>query len=119
MSKIKVLVADDDVAIGDVMQILLEDNGYEVLFTSDPSEIHKLIEKKPDIILLDIWMSGVSGKDVCQKIKNDPATAQIPVILFSANRDTREIANEAGADGFIAKPFEIKEIIDVVKKFTS
>lgn len=119
MSKIKVLVADDDVAIGDVMQILLEDNGYEVLFTADPLEIDRLLERNPDIVLLDIWMSGVSGKDVCLKIKNNPATSHIPVILFSANRDTREIAAECGADGFIAKPFDINEIVEVVKKFTS
>ncbi|GAC1380275.1 MAG: response regulator [Ginsengibacter sp.] len=119
MSKIKVLVADDDVAIGDVMQILLEENGYEVFFTGMPSEIDNLLKKEPNIILLDIWMSGVSGKDVCERIKKDPVTKHIPVVLFSANRDTKEIAEQCGADGFIAKPFDISEIINIVKKFTS
>ena len=118
MNKKKVLVADDDPSIVDVMEILLVDNGYEVLITQNPDKIDVLVKQMPDIIFLDIWMSGVSGNDVCQRIKSNDLSKHIPVIMFSANRDTKEIALQCGANGFIAKPFEITEILNVIEKFT-
>lgn len=118
MTKKKVLVADDDPAIVDVLQILLEDQGYEVFATLNAEEVEILIKKEPDMVLLDIWMSGVNGKDICLKLKANEKTKHIPVVMFSANRDTKDIALECGADGFISKPFEINELIDMVKKFT-
>jgi DNA-binding response OmpR family regulator len=118
MTKKKILVADDDSAIVDVLQILLEDQGYEVLATLNAEDIEALMKKGPDMVLLDIWMSGVNGKDICMKIKAKDTTKDIPVIMFSANRDTKDIALQCGADGFICKPFEINELIDIVKKFT-
>ena len=117
MSKKKILVADDDQAIVDVLHILLEDQGYEVLSTIQASGIDALLLQKPDMIILDIWMSGVNGKDVCMRIKKDEATRHIPVIMFSANRDTEEIALQCGADGFITKPFEINELIKLVEEY--
>lgn len=113
----KILVADDDPGIVDAMQILLEDEGYEVIVTMDGETIPTMIGKKPDLVFLDIWMSGVNGNTVCQKLKSDEATKHIPVIMFSANRDTEEIAMECGADGFLSKPFEIKDLLDIVNKY--
>ena len=118
MTKKKILVADDDPAIVDVLQILLEDQGYEVLSTLNAEGIEALVQKKPDMVLLDIWMSGVNGKDICIRIKANENTKHIPVVMFSANRDTKEIAMECGADGFITKPFEINELIELIQKFT-
>jgi DNA-binding response OmpR family regulator len=117
--KKKILVADDDPAIVDVLQILLEDQGYEVLTTLNAEGIEALVQKKPDMVLLDIWMSGVNGKDICLRIKGNNESKHIPVVMFSANRDTKEIAIECGADGFITKPFEINELIELVQKFTN
>jgi CheY-like chemotaxis protein len=119
MNKKKVLIADDDPAIVDVLQILLEDQGFEVLTTLNAEGIDTLLKQGPDMILLDIWMSGVNGKDVCMRIKQDDKTKHIPVIMFSANRDTKDIAMESGANGFITKPFEINELIAIVEKFTN
>jgi DNA-binding response OmpR family regulator len=116
MSK-KILVADDDPGIVDAMQILLEDEGYDVIVTLDGETIPLMIEKNPDLIFLDIWMSGVNGNIVCQKLKADDTTKHIPVIMFSANRDTEEIAMQCGANGFLSKPFEIKHLLDIVHKF--
>lgn len=119
MSKKKVLVADDDASIIDVMQILLEENGYDVITAQNPADIDGLVTQNPDIILLDIWMSGVSGNDVCKRIKSNNAYKNIPIIMFSANRDTKEIAMQCGANGFIAKPFEISEVLKVIENHTS
>ena len=113
----KILVADDDPGIVDAMQILLEDEGYEVIVTMDGETIPTMIAEKPDLVFLDIWMSGVNGNTVCQKLKSEESTKHIPVIMFSANRDTEEIAMQCGADGFLSKPFEIKDLLDIVHKY--
>ena len=69
------------------------------------------------LFFLDIWMSGVNGSTVCEKLKADERTKDIPIIMFSANRDTQDIAMQCGADGFLSKPFEIKELLGIVHKY--
>jgi len=117
MAKKKILVADDDPGIVDAMQILLEDEGYEVITTLDGEKIYELYEQKPDLVFLDIWMSGINGSSVCRKLKTDTATKDTPVIMFSANRDTEDIASQCGADDFLSKPFEINKLLDVARKY--
>jgi two-component system KDP operon response regulator KdpE/two-component system response regulator MprA len=117
MHKKKILVADDDTGIVDAVQIFLEDEGYDVITTFDGEKVFEMFDQKPDLVFLDIWMSGVNGKTVCRQIKADEKMKNIPIIMFSANRDTEEIAIECGADGFLSKPFEIAELLDVVKKY--
>lgn len=117
MAKKKILVADDDAGIVDAMQILLEDEGYEVIVTMNGENIFTMYEQNPDLVFLDIWMSGVNGSTVCRKLKDSNTTRDIPVILFSANRDTEQIALKCGADGFLSKPFEISKLLDTVKKY--
>ena len=117
MTKKKILVADDDTGIVDAMQILLEDEGYDVITTLDGEKVMGLYEQKPDLVFLDIWMSGVNGKSICRLLKANEKTKNVPVIMFSANRDTGDIAADCGADGYLAKPFEIRELLDLVKKY--
>src|SRR5438067_6893051 len=114
----KILVADDDPGIVDAMRILLEDEGYEVIVTLDAENILKLYEEKPDLLFLDIWMSGTDGNTVCKMLKGNDPTKNVPIIIFSANRDIEAIARECGADDFLLKPFEIKDLIAMVKKYT-
>ncbi|MEO6288538.1 MAG: response regulator transcription factor [Ginsengibacter sp.] len=114
----KILVADDDPGIVDVMQILLEDDGYEVITTMDGKKIRALCKQNPDMIFLDIWMSGMDGKIICKELKANPSTCKIPVVLFSANRNTKEISVECGADDYILKPFEIKDLLALARKYT-
>ncbi len=112
-----ILVADDDLAILEVMQMLLEDDGFAVITTMEGKDVKKLCGRQPNMIFLDIWMSGVDGKDVCRQIKSDPETCGIPVVMFSANRDTQEISLQCGADDFILKPFEIKDLLALAHKY--
>lgn len=115
----KILVADDDPGIVDVMKIVLEDEGYDVIATLDGKNILKLCEQNPDLIFLDIWMSGVDGNIICREIKANEELKHIPVVMFSANRDTEQISIECGADDFLSKPFEITELLTLARKHTA
>lgn len=109
------MIADDDPGIVDAVEMLLEFEGYDVASTLDGSTtIPDMKEEQPDLLLLDIWMSGEDGRDICKKIKQDEAIKGVPVIMISASRDIRESAMEAGADDFLAKPFEMNELLKKV-----
>lgn len=115
--KRKILVVDDDPGINESIQYILEDEGYEVLTTLDSTKVTVMLKQKPDLILLDIWMPGINGSDVCKSLKAESATKHIPVIMISATQDTKAIAMEAGANAFIIKPFEMQELLTKVAKF--
>ncbi len=117
--KIKILVADDDPSILEVIELMLTEEGYEVETAVDGESIYKMKKEFPDLLLLDIWMSGMDGRDICRYIKSHELTIDIPIIMVSANKDTAEIALEAGADDFLAKPFEMDDLLAKVKLYTN
>ena len=104
----KILIADDDPGIVDAIEMMLEFEGYEVTSTPDGSTVLQLNDELPDLLLLDIWMSGEDGRDICKKLKSNEATRHLPILMISASRDIRESAMDSGADDFLAKPFEMK-----------
>lgn len=111
------MVADDDPGILDVLNIMLaEIGGYDVTTTSNGQSVMDLREDYPDLFLLDLWMSGIDGREVCQHLKSSDKTKHIPVIIFSANRDVKTIAEAVGADDHLAKPFQMTELLDKVKR---
>lgn len=110
----KVFVADDDRDILDILQMMLSSRGYKVYATTNAMDIFSEQAELPDIILLDIWMSGLDGRDVFVKLKETERTKNIPVIFISANSRLAEIAAEHNADGFIAKPFEMSQLFEKV-----
>ncbi len=114
----KIMIADDDPGIVDAVEMLLEFEGYEVTSTVDGTTVLEMKQELPDLLLLDIWMSGEDGRDICKKLKENKLTKDIPVILISASRDVRESAIAAGADDFLAKPFEMNELLQKVEQFT-
>ena len=114
----KIMIADDDPAIVDALQILLEDEGYDVSATVNGEKVMKINNgSRPDLLLLDIWMSGVNGGDICKQLKCQDTTKEIPVIMISANRDTETIAKQSGADDFLLKPFDIDDLLQKIEKF--
>lgn len=112
--KKKVMVVDDDVGILDSLTILLEEFGYEVETTNDGDMVYDIKNELPDLILLDLWMSGIDGRDVCIYLKKQKLTKNIPIIIFSANKNAEAIAKEAGANDFINKPFDMQELLDKI-----
>ncbi|WPV02188.1 response regulator [Mucilaginibacter sp. cycad4] len=112
------MIADDDPGIVDAVEMLLEFEGYKVTATRDGAAVLGMAEELPDLLLLDIWMSGEDGRDICKRFKEGELTKNIPVIIISASRDVRESAIIAGADDFLAKPFEMDELLKKVAHFT-
>lgn len=112
--KKRILIADDDPSIVEAIKLILEE-GYQTLTVRTGDEIYKL-KRYPDLFLLDIWMAGHNGMDICLYLKGKKETSKIPVIIISANKDTEEIAKKAGADAFILKPFEIDDLLSTIVK---
>lgn len=113
----KIMVVDDDQAILDCVRLLLELNNYQVITISDGRIENKVKREKPDLILLDVWMSGVDGRDVCKSLKQNKEFKGIPIIMFSASKDVAESVDSVGADDFIEKPFEIDELLNKIEKY--
>lgn len=117
--KKKILVADDNPAILDALKIMLEEAGYEVETTEDGATAKNMKQPLPDLLLLDIWMSGVDGRDICKHLKIDAATKHIPIIMVSATKNIEQIAKDSGADGFIAKPFQMDHLLATVASYVN
>lgn len=114
-----VLVADDDAAILESVQLLLEMNNY-VVITSTGENIDQLVkEHHPDIILLDIWMGAIDGKELCKKIKANSASTHIPILMVSASNDIAKSLADTGASGYVEKPFDIDALIQKIEELTS
>jgi DNA-binding response OmpR family regulator len=114
--KKKILIADDNPAILDALKIMLEEEGYDVETTVDGATARDMREHLPDLLLLDIWMSGIDGRDICKHLKSAAATRHIPVIMISATKDIEQIAKDSGADDFISKPFQMEHLLAMVAK---
>lgn len=115
----RILVIDDEEKIRKVLTIHLTAEGYEVVTAANGFEALRDMEKiKPDLIITDIVMPKVSGLEFTQALKNKVETRGIPIIVISAfsDKETVEAARKLGAAKFLAKPFETKNLLDVVKK---
>ena len=114
--KHRVLVADDDQAILESITLILEDAGYVVETSSDGETIQKIHSFQPEVILLDMWMSGIDGRDICREVKKQTTICHIPVIMISASRNVKQASDEVGADDFIEKPFEMDVLLEKVEQ---
>jgi len=115
--KPKVLIVDDDPINIELLEGYLSKE-YDILKAFDGKKALIIVESNPpDIILLDLIMPGINGYQVCKKLKDDPKTNHIPIIIVTSLHETedRNKAIEAGADDFITKPFDIIELSVRVK----
>jgi two-component system cell cycle response regulator DivK len=113
----KVFVFDDNVDILDLCTIILEDAGYDIKTSSTSNNIiEQVMAYTPDIIFMDNWLPDVGGIDATRALKKHNTLKNIPVIYFSANNDVESLAQQAGADGFLSKPFDIQELEDIISK---
>lgn len=121
MNSKKIAIVDDDVAILDSLGTILDMEGFEVNTFVKGSEIFNFVESvsKPNLILLDMWLSGEDGRDICKKLKENEITRNIPVVIMSASRGLEETAIQSGANAFIAKPFEIDDMISKLNQLTA
>jgi CheY-like chemotaxis protein len=115
----KILLADDSVTAQNMGRKILADAGYEVITVNNGSAaLKKIAETKPDLIVLDVYMPGYSGLEVCQRLKEVKETARIPVLLTVGKLEPfkPEEARRVRAEGYIVKPFEASELLSALSK---
>lgn len=115
----KILLADDSVTAQNMGRKILADAGYEVITVNNGSAaLKKIGEQHPDVIVLDVYMPGYSGLEVCQRLKEASDTSRIPILLTVGKLEPfkPEEAKRARADGFIVKPFEASELLSALTK---
>lgn len=114
----KILIVDDDSDVLDTIKLVLEIGGYEVLPLADGKKIFEKIQSfRPDLILLDIVIGQIDGRAICEKIKLDPITQRLPVLMMSGLYKVKEVfAGKNGPDDFLSKPFEMSILIDKISK---
>ena len=113
-----ILVIDDDKGVLTAVTTALEMNGYNVQAISDEEYVESVefFKNLPDLILLDMLLSGADGREVCLKLKNHKTTQHIPVIIFSAASNAMRSVKKAKADAFLPKPFSIKDLLSKVNQ---
>ncbi len=118
----KIVVVDDSPAILDSVKLMLDMEGFEVSNYERGSDMfNSLMETstKPDVILMDMWLSGEDGRDICKMIKQHQEFKDIPVVIMSASRGLGDSAIESGAIDFIPKPFDLGEIVEKIRYYSS
>lgn len=112
----KLLIVDDSVALLEVMKTILERNGYTVKTLNKTPDIYKEIrEFQPDLLILDIYLAGEDGREICKEIRNNVETKHICILVFSASPRTLEDYKSYYADDFIEKPFDITHLVEKIK----
>ena len=118
MNNRTILIVDDEASIRDMIAAALEMAGYHSIEASDALTAHSIIvDQKPDLILLDWMMPGTSGVELARRIKREPLTCEIPIIMLTAKgeEDHKIQGLEAGADDYITKPFSPRELVARLK----
>lgn len=122
MSKQKrILVIDDTEDILEALELVLTNEGYAVDLSTKEDYVDEMIagtKTIPNLILLDVLLSGQDGRVVAKKLKHTEETKHIPIIMMSAHPDVEKTVKKAGADDFLMKPFEMSDLLSKVHKYT-
>lgn len=116
MSKL-IQIIEDDEGIRDVIEYILQQSEFEVTVASNAKEFKiNLFNTLPDLILMDVRLPDGNGLQLCRKLKQNLDTRHIPVIIMSAHANAEESSKEAFADDFIAKPFDLDDLLKLIDK---
>src|SRR5690242_13049442 len=119
-SQKRILIVDDEPDILEFLQIIFEEAGFLVATTEKGDYLGKLTSGPlPDLVLLDMLLSGKDGREIVKQLKREKRTKHIPVIMFSAHPSAEKTALEAGADDFVEKPFDIDTLLEKVQRLIS
>jgi twitching motility two-component system response regulator PilG len=117
MSKNRILIVEDEESLLKLESILLTSKGYQVTGVTDGrAALMEIARNRPDLVVLDIMLPEVDGFEVCRRIKDDPATRQIPVVMLTAKKSSQDYARgvQVGADAYLTKPFKSVKVLEVV-----
>lgn len=112
-----ILIVDDETSFLDILQIILQRAGYKTIVTTNGKEgLNLIYQHKPDLVVLDDMLPGISGADICMAVKSDASISHIPVILYSAGPRVRErdFIRQIGATAAISKPFKPKDVVQMI-----
>lgn len=115
----RILLAEDEPNIVESLQFLLQRAGFVVEVAGDGHlALKTVLENPPDVLVLDVMLPGIDGYEVLRRLRTDPATRNLPVMMLTAKgqREDREMALRSGADLFMTKPFANAEIVEAVRE---
>jgi len=110
----KIFIADDDLDILTITSLMLQRSGYLVQATTNANDIFEISAGNADVIILDLWMSGIDGRDIYTKLRQNEKTKEIPILFMSANSQLKDIAAEYEVTDYIEKPFEMNHLLSKV-----
>ena len=114
----RVVIVDDDLLIRETVRISLEHSGFIVYAIEDPSTALAFIRaEKPDLVILDMYMGSVDGRDIARGLKSDPATSKLPVVFFTGSNEAVDVVTglDAGAVEYIAKPIDGEVLVNKIR----
>ena len=120
MEKNRILIVEDEESLLKLESILLTSKGYHVTGVMDGmSALDEVRRNRPDLVLLDIMLPIMDGFEVCRQLKGNPDTANIPVVMLTAKKNSQDMAfgHEAGCDAYITKPFKSMKILETIQHF--
>ncbi len=113
----KILVVDDNQDILIALQELLKFYGFEVFVTDSGEQVYNMIDAHdPDLLVLDVMLSGIDGTEICRSLKTNDNYRSLPIIMISAHPNAQHMVTVAGANDFVAKPFDVGYLIEKIKK---
>ena len=116
--KYRILIVEDEESLLKLETILLSSRGYHVSAVSDGGEALKEIDRlRPDLVILDVMLPGMDGFEICTRLKGDPATAGIPIIMLTARKNSQDVerGQKAGANAYITKPFKSVNLLATIE----
>ena len=114
----KIFIFDDNLEILELCTEILEDLGCQVKTSPTTNNVEQqVLDYMPNLIFMDNWLPDISGIEATRMIKSNENLKNIPILYFSANSNIDALAKEAGADDYLAKPFDIDQFEEVVKKY--
>jgi DNA-binding response OmpR family regulator len=112
----KIIIVEDDIATLELVEIIFQANSYAVIKANRQISIKEIAGIHPNLVLIDYLLPYKLGSELCWEIKNAEATKHIPVILYSASSNLQIFAKNSCADGYIEKPFDINDLVNMVDR---
>lgn len=112
-----ILAVDDENDLLILIKKSLVSRGFEVATLLNASDVWDNVHTRhPDVIFLDIQINGINGGDICHQLKEDPTTADIPIVMLSASHNLADVAKNCGADGFLVKPYSTEKMLTEIRR---
>jgi two-component system phosphate regulon response regulator PhoB len=117
-----ILIVDDEEGFLHILQVVLQRAGFSTVTANNALDAHSVVtNQRPDLIILDDMMPGMSGSELCSQLKNDPSYSHIPIIMHSAGLKIHDKSHvqRIGADAVLPKPSQPRDIVETVRRFVN